>query len=973
MKYTSLKKFFAIAALAFMCSNSFAQNLNIPTLPAGDSIIVISSVTINNPFTNVPSQLSKQHTISGTNFSTVVSNDPKTAAANDATITAVVAVTGSDLSITKTDSPDPVVAGNNLTYTITLSNLDATTPAATVSVSDVLPAGVTFVSLTTPGGWSATTPAVGGTGTVTITRASLANSDGLQTFTLVVNVDAATANGTVISNTANVTTTTTESNSANNTATATTTVSAPTSDLAIGVTDSPDPVVAGNNLTYTITLSNLDVTTAAQTVSVGDVLPTGTTFVSLSAPAGWSATTPAAGGTGTVTITKSSLTNAEGIQTFTLVVNVNSGVANGTVISNTANVTTTTGESNSANNTATATTTVTVASNASDYYRTKASGNWNSTATWESSPDNTTWSAATLTPDLNANTITILNTHTVTVTANLTTDQTTVNSGGAVIVNPNIVLTINDGTGTDIAVAGGGSFTLKSTATGAAIIGNSAGTVSGNFNVERFISSAFARSAWRLLTAPLRSTTTNATIFNTWQNSAVNTAGRGTLVTGPAYNGTNGLDATSFRPSMQWFDGTNLQPVVTTNTASTTPLFTTAASAANNSYFIFIRGDRNTAVGSAGTTTLSATGSLQSGDQTFTTNAVANQFSLIGNPYASPVDLDLFRQNNTTSNIKSTYYYWDPYISGDYGVGGYVTVSYDGTGSSYTITPASADHTRYLQSGQAMFVQTTNPAVGTAAVTFKETQKSTNNINNVFRTTSGNIEGLGINLNVLSSGTPVLLDGIVAKFDNSYSAAVDNYDAAKFYNVGESIAFIRDNKSFSIERRPLPKADDVLFLNLANLTAGRDYQFEFAPDFNAPPFTAYLKDNYLNTTTSIDVNANSKVNFTITNDAASTGANRFSIMFSKPPAVVSGNSLISIYPNPVTDGIITLQFSNMPQGNYNVRVVNNLGQTILTRQINHAAGSNTETIQLDKGVKGVYHIEVIKPDASKFSTKIIAY
>src|SRR5438034_9690476 len=95
MKYTSLiKKLFALAALYFICSNSFAQNLNIPTLPAGDSIIVISSVTINSPFTNVPSQLSKQHTISGTNFSTVVSNDPKTVAANDATVTVVVALAG---------------------------------------------------------------------------------------------------------------------------------------------------------------------------------------------------------------------------------------------------------------------------------------------------------------------------------------------------------------------------------------------------------------------------------------------------------------------------------------------------------------------------------------------------------------------------------------------------------------------------------------------------------------------------------------------------------------------------------------------------------------------------------------------------------------------------------------------------------------------------------------------------------------
>jgi uncharacterized repeat protein (TIGR01451 family) len=54
-----------------------------------------------------------------------------------------------DLSITKTDSPDPVVAGNNLTYTIRVENPAASTgPATNVVVTDNLPSGVDFVSAT---------------------------------------------------------------------------------------------------------------------------------------------------------------------------------------------------------------------------------------------------------------------------------------------------------------------------------------------------------------------------------------------------------------------------------------------------------------------------------------------------------------------------------------------------------------------------------------------------------------------------------------------------------------------------------------------------------------------------------------------------------------------------------------------------------------------------------------------------------
>ena len=50
-----------------------------------------------------------------------------------------------DLSITKTDSVDPVLAGSPLTYTINVTNNGPNT-ANDVVVTDTLPAGVTFVS-----------------------------------------------------------------------------------------------------------------------------------------------------------------------------------------------------------------------------------------------------------------------------------------------------------------------------------------------------------------------------------------------------------------------------------------------------------------------------------------------------------------------------------------------------------------------------------------------------------------------------------------------------------------------------------------------------------------------------------------------------------------------------------------------------------------------------------------------------------
>ncbi len=138
---------------------------------------------------------------------------------------ALAGLTTTDLSVTKTDAPDPVSAGSNITYTITLGNAPQALTAANVEVEDILPAGTTFVSATAPAGWTATTPPVGGTGTVTFTIAAV-TADSSHVFTIVVNVNPATPGGTIISNTATATTTTAETNTANNTDTETTTVAA---------------------------------------------------------------------------------------------------------------------------------------------------------------------------------------------------------------------------------------------------------------------------------------------------------------------------------------------------------------------------------------------------------------------------------------------------------------------------------------------------------------------------------------------------------------------------------------------------------------------------------------------------------------------------------------------------------------------------------------------------------------------------
>jgi uncharacterized repeat protein (TIGR01451 family) len=76
-----------------------------------------------------------------------------------------------DLSLSKTDTPDPISAGSLLTYTITVTN-NGPGDAADVTLTDTVPTGTVYITSSAPGGWSCTTPGVGGTGTLTCTRAS---------------------------------------------------------------------------------------------------------------------------------------------------------------------------------------------------------------------------------------------------------------------------------------------------------------------------------------------------------------------------------------------------------------------------------------------------------------------------------------------------------------------------------------------------------------------------------------------------------------------------------------------------------------------------------------------------------------------------------------------------------------------------------------------------------------------------------
>ena len=176
-----------------------------------------------------------------------------------------------------TAAPSPIVVSNTLTYTIAVTNAGPS-PATGVIISNILPPGVINVTASSIPAGTLTTNA----GIVTCTFGTLAtNGVGTLTITAV----PTTADLGFITNTVSVSSAQVEDNPVDNTSSVVTAVNTPTADLGIAVSDSPDPVLVSNNITYSIVVSNLGPALATSVV-VSNTPPAGVTILSTSASGG---------------------------------------------------------------------------------------------------------------------------------------------------------------------------------------------------------------------------------------------------------------------------------------------------------------------------------------------------------------------------------------------------------------------------------------------------------------------------------------------------------------------------------------------------------------------------------------------------------------------------------------------------------------------------------------------------------------
>ncbi len=251
-------------------------------------------------------------------------SDGNTTCSNNVTITAVQNNTVFNLSnvtLTKLDSPDPVNASSNLSYTIII-NATADSPA-NITLTDTYPAQVIFLD-------SQPSPLAGTNNTFIVGNLTENNTFIVNITVLVLNV----TNGTVINNTANISFHNQTGSQVAVTATQSTTVlAAPnatfnSSNISVVKTDFPDPVENGSQLSYTIAVASNGNGTAYN-VTVNDTYPPQVVFDSAQP-------SPLAGTNNTFIL--GNLTAGTNIL-INITVNVSGSVPNNTLINNTVNVT----------------------------------------------------------------------------------------------------------------------------------------------------------------------------------------------------------------------------------------------------------------------------------------------------------------------------------------------------------------------------------------------------------------------------------------------------------------------------------------------------------------------------------------------------------------------------------------------------------------------------------------------------------
>ena len=467
------------------------------------------------------------------------------------------------------------------------------------------------------------------------------------------------------------------------------------------------------------------------------------------------------------------------------------------------------------------------------------------------------------------------------------------------------VLNINNNTTIIIANA---SFTLLSDAGSSASIGQitDASKINGNVNVQRYITGgAGMYRGYRLLSSPV-----NTGAQDAYNNNiiSINYLTVNSFVTGSG----SGFNKTG-NPSLYLFRE-NLAPLYSTFLNSNYRGFSDISNASayqlnpdgtfslpvGNGYLFFFRGGLTTANPYTTSSvpdpaTLVATGNLNQGSITvhdWYTAASANLadtnvsgdptiegLNLVGNPYASSIDLNTMSATNTAAgiyapNVNPVIYLLNP-----------TSHNYDYYDTSLG-TGAGSQTTNIVSSGLGFFVVATDP---TAQLTFNESAKVTTQVNgpSLYMGKPMTTETASY-LRLEMAADSVNKDATLINFKDQALAAYSLKEDAP-YKIGSgkvSLATTAANHTnlMAINRRPLKDKTVAIPLSV-NAKSDGTYSLSLETIKSVPQlYDIWLIDSYKKD--SLDMRHNKTYRFDVfKSDTASCGSYRFTLVMRQNPAL----------------------------------------------------------------------------------------
>ena len=251
--------------------------------------------------------------ISNTATITSATSDPDTSNNSSTAITGIDAISSAsaDVSIDSVLGSTSAASGSTFSFQVVASN-KGPSAAHHLQLIDNVPANATFVSATIfdpIAAFSCVTPAVGTSGPITCTASTLdlRSASDQPIFLFTFRINNGVAPGTLLTDTATLSADETDPNPANNSGSRATTVTSQAASADVAVATS------GGGDTFLVTVSNAGPNDAAS-VTLTDAVPSGSTFAAWTQTYGpqFTCSTPAAGGTGTISCTSSILPGLEG-------------------------------------------------------------------------------------------------------------------------------------------------------------------------------------------------------------------------------------------------------------------------------------------------------------------------------------------------------------------------------------------------------------------------------------------------------------------------------------------------------------------------------------------------------------------------------------------------------------------------------------------------------------------------------------